>query len=127
MTTTSATGYLVEAVPHGERLDEILGLVRIGLLFKKSQCGRKPDAITNYLASLIRELPKPASFSALLEKLESESARHDAAAGACICTKVNRVHEVSTFFHQKRGEVEMPFGTLRNKFTQAKFMVKPKP
>ena len=122
----STTGYCGLHLPEGPERDKALGLIRIGLKFQAQQTGRKPDAVTQYIALLVKQLPQ-ASFANLLEKLEAESSRHDAAAGECICTKVNRVHEVSTFFHPIRGIIEMPFGTLRNKFTQTKFMVKPKP
>ena len=118
MSTT--TGYCSLHLPEGPERDKALGLIRIGLAFKTQQTGRKPDAVTQYIALLVKQLPQ-ASFANLLEKLEAESARHDAAAGECICAKVNRVHEVSTFFHPKRGEeVDVPFGTLKKKLTFAK-------
>lgn len=123
----TTTGGFAQYLPEGPERDQALGLIRIGLKFQAQQCGRRPDALTNYLASLVRELPKPVGFNALLEKLEAESARHDFVAGECVCVGINRVFSTSTFFHPKRGEVEIHFGTLRNKFTQAKFMVKPKP
>lgn len=118
--STSATGYLCEVVPRGERLDEILGLVRIGQLFKKSQCGRRPDAITKYITGLVKQLPQ-ATFASLLEKLEAESARHDYGAGECACTRVNRIFQAASFWHPKRGEeVEISFPSLIVKLSRLK-------
>ena len=123
--SATATGYCAEYLPEGAARDEALGLIRIGLKFQTQQCGRRPDALTRYIIGLVRQLPQ-ATFAALVEKLEAESTRHDYGAGECVCSKVNRIHEAITFWHPKRGTVEIHFGTLRNKFTKAKFMVKPK-
>lgn len=121
----TTTGFLVANLPASEDLNAALHIVRLCVKFQAQMNGRKPDAITRYLASLVRGLPKPVSFNALLEKLEAETAKHDVVAGACVCSEINRVHQLAAFFHPKRGTIDVPFGTLRNKFTKAKFMLKP--
>lgn len=117
--SATATGYCAEYLPEGPERDEALGLIRVGLIFRAEQRGRKPDAITAYLALLVREMPKP-SFRTLLEKLEADSARHDYGAGECVCVGINRVHEVATFFHPKRGELEISFPSLIVKLSRLK-------
>lgn len=115
----TTTGYLFDNLPAGPERDQALGLVRVGLKFQAQQSGRKSDSITRYLASLARGLPK-CSISALLEKLETESFRHDYGAGACACTRVNRIHETVTFWHPKRGETEISFPSLIVKLSRLK-------
>lgn len=111
-------------IPAGAKRDELLGLVRIGITFSQQQhAGRRPGFLHRYITGITKRIKPPATFERLLEELELEAARRnlgaDGEAGTPIET-VNRVWELVTYHHPKRGRLQVAFGTLRNYFTAAK-------
>ena len=125
----SATGYCSLHLPEGPERDKALGLIRIGLKFFQAQrCGRRLDAITKYITGLVKELPQP-SFANLLERLDLEAARREAYGERASPTeKVDRVWQLVTLHHPRRGRIQITFATLRTKLSAAKrFPAKPKP
>ena len=115
----------MQYVPAGPQRDEILELVRIGTKFRQQQhAGRRPGYLHRYIASLVERLDKSSvTFECLLEELEMEAARRNLGADDAALTPVeivNRVWELMTYHHPKRGRLQVAFGTLRNHFTAAK-------
>ncbi len=113
----SAIDRLTKALPGDY---ELLDLVKLGIKFKRNQSGKKPEYFSEYLASIVKRIEKP-TFKNLLCELELEAARRELhGEKASPIEKVDRIWEVLTYHHPKKGRMQMPFGTLRNQLTQAK-------
>lgn len=116
----SCTGYLYENLPDSPERDEALGLVRFGLQFKQQHCGRRRGYLFNSLVNLSRQI-KPLTFEKLLDELAYQSRRRELLGEkASPFEKVDRDFELLTFHDPKKGRIQMPFGTLRNYFTNIK-------
>ncbi|OFZ85788.1 MAG: hypothetical protein A2V78_02490 [Betaproteobacteria bacterium RBG_16_64_18] len=120
----TATGTAAHYIPAGPKRDELLGLVRIGIKFQQQQhTGRRPGFLHRYIASITGRIKPPVTFERLLEELELEAARRNLAADdepLPPVETVNRVWELVTYHHPKRGPLQVAFGTLRNYFTATK-------
>lgn len=124
MSDCTATGTAVLYLPPGPECDELLELIRLGVKFKAQQVGKRPDFLTRYIASLTRKLKPQTTFAALLDELEREAARREIhGEHASPVEKVNRVFELVTFHHPKRGRVQVPFKTFQNKLTGARKII----
>lgn len=102
-------------------IDRLAELVRIGQAFKEQQRGRRPGFLHGFVRQLIEHIDKPVTFAKLLDELELEATRRELHGedGRPI-EKVNRVWEVVTYHHPRKGEQQITFKTLRNKFTTCK-------
>lgn len=100
--------------------DELLALASIGFKFKQQQKGKRPEFLQQYISGLVSKMARP-SFKELLHELELAAARRElrGVKGEPI-EQVNRVYELVTYHHPKKGRIQMPFETLRNKLTKAK-------
>lgn len=117
---TTATGCASLYLPPGERRDEILGLIRIGLRFREQQVGKRPGILSRLVLECARRIGKPYSFAQLLDELELEAARRDLyGEQASPVEKVDRIWQLVTI-HTKKGREQKPFGTVRNHLTRAK-------
>lgn len=129
----TATGTLARYVPAGADRDRLLGLVRIGTRFAQQHTGRRPGFLHGYIVATLARMASPVTFEQLLDELETEAARRNLGANCKAGSpveSVNRVWEVVTYHDPKCGRQQVPFGTLRNKFTFAKrtpFTGAPKP
>ena len=118
-----ATERLALLLPPGPELDEMVCLIRLGVQFRSQQAGRRPGALTRYLVNLVRGFGPACTFEQLLDCLEREAALHNidtGAAGTISVENVNRVMEVVIFHDPRKGADEVPFGTLRNRLTATK-------
>lgn len=119
----TATGRLVAYIPAGPDLDELLGLVRIGLAFKGQQVGKRPGFLRRYICALVGQMEPPVTFNRMLDALELEAVRRNlSATGKDLppIERVNRAMEHVTYHDPTRGRVNVTFGTLRNIFTRAR-------
>lgn len=124
MPEPSATGTLVRYIPKGVDRDELLGLVRMGLVFQSQQCGRRPGVLANLVLNCARRAGKPHTFAKLLGELEIEAARRELRGEqASPIEKVDRVWQLVTL-HTKAGREQKPFGTIRWHLTQAKIKLR---
>lgn len=114
--------YLETTIQPSPERDEIIGLVRLGLSFKKQQTvGKRPGFLKGYLLELLPTIEGPATFDRLLEELELEAARRDLyGASESPIEKVDRVWEVVTFWHPKSGRQQLTFKSIRNKLSWCK-------
>ncbi|MCK9202438.1 MAG: hypothetical protein M0P42_15010 [Gallionella sp.] len=117
----TATGNLVAAMPPGPERDEILGLVRLAVEFKKQHCGRRPGYLTRELLQIVRRIGEPVTFERMLEGIEGAAVRRalDGEAASPF-EKVNRVWELVTYHEPRKGAVQVTFATLQNKLTACK-------
>lgn len=101
---------------------QVIELVRVGAQFKPQQkIGRRLDFCTRFIIDLARSLDQPVTFAALLDALETQAARREIhGAQAAPIEKIDRVWQVMTFHHPKRGRVQIAFGSLQNKLTLAR-------
>lgn len=121
MSYADATGRLVAYIPPGDELDEFLGLVRIGVKFAAQHTGKKPGALSHYLLGVVRSVGPDCTFEQLIDRLEDEMARHRLFGADSMCVEnVNRVWEIVNFHDPRKGAVDITFGTLRNRLTEAK-------
>lgn len=117
------TGRLVLLIPPGPECDEMLGLVRMAVKFKRQQCGRRNGRLHNYIVEVVSTIKGPVTFEALLDELELAAARRElqrASASASPIEKVDRVWEVVTFHDPRAGIKEVTFKRLQNILTKAK-------
>ncbi len=117
------TGRLVMLLPPGEECDEMLGLVRMAVKFKRQQCGRRYGRLHTYIVEVVSAIKGPVTFEVLLDELELAAARRElqrASASASPIEKVDRVYEEVTFHDPRAGRKKVAFGRLRNIFTEAK-------
>lgn len=120
----TATGYAAKHLPPGDARDEIMVALRLGVKFRRQQhAGRRPGFLHRYIASLAARIKPPVTFERLLEELELEAARRNLDADGEALPPVeivNRVWELATYHHPKRGRLQVAFGSLRNYLTAAK-------
>lgn len=115
-----ATGALVKYVPAGPEQDELLGLLRMGILFKKQQQGKRPGILSRLVLTCAKRVGPSCSFASLLDELSLEAARRDLhGVQASPVEKVDRIWDLITI-HTKRGREQIPFGTVRNHLTDAR-------
>jgi hypothetical protein len=114
------TGRLVQLLPPGPELDEMLGLVRLGVAFRSQQRGRRPGFLHRHIADAVQGLPAHATFESLLEELELQAVRRDRGEDAMPVEKVNRVWQLVTYHCPRKGRQQVTFKTLRNIFTSCK-------
>lgn len=111
--------------------EQLAELVRIGQAFKDQQCGRRPGFLHEFVFQLIERIEKPLTFAKLLDELQLEATRREMYGEEDRpIEKVNRVWEIVTYHHPRKGRQQVTFKTLRNKFTTCKnriFPIKPKP
>lgn len=116
-----ATGALVRLVPPGPELDELLGLVREGIQFKRQHVGRRPGFLHRYICGVVEGMAPPVTFAALLSELDIAAARRAACDGRGEpIERVSRTWEQLTYHDPKRGRQKIAFGTVMNYFTKAK-------
>ena len=116
----TATGIAALYIPPGDRRDEIIGLIRMGIVFRKQQVGKRPGTLANLVLACARRAGQPYTFEKLLDELEGEAARRNLyGEAASLVEQVNRVWQLATV-HAKAGREQIPFGTLRNHLTRAK-------
>jgi hypothetical protein len=119
--TCPAIDNLVAAMPAGPALDEILALVRIGLTFKSQQCGRRPGFLAKEIRCAALRIGEPVTFERILVELENAAVRRDRdGEAASPFESVNRVWELVTYHHPRRGRIQVTFKTIRNKVTICK-------
>lgn len=117
----TATGTLARLVPPGPELDELLGLVRIGVAFKAQRhVGKRPGALANLILDCARRAGPPYRFESVLVEL-AFAAQRRALLGdrSSIVLDVDKRDEVVTI-SESRGSREVPFKTLQNHLTTAK-------
>jgi hypothetical protein len=108
-------------LPPGPDLDEMLGLVRLGVKFKQQHLGRRRGHLHTYIAEVVFAMKPPATFNALLEELELAAARRELrGVAASPIEKVDRVFDLVTFHDPRAGRKQVTFGRLRNILTAAK-------
>lgn len=108
-------------LPSSGEPGELIILARIGAAFKAQQRGRRPGFLHQFLIDLVKRMPHPVTFEKLIEELELEAARRNlhGEEGRPI-ESVNRIWELVTYHHPRKGEQQICFKTLRNKFTSCK-------
>ena len=110
----TATGMLLRFIPEGPERDELLGLVRIGVVFRNQQHGRRPGFLTRYVRRVVGTINRP-TFAALLIELELEALRRDLRGeDASPIERVNREWEMVTYHDPKRGRQQVSFKHIRN-------------
>lgn len=116
-----ATGTLFNLLPPGEERDTMLGLIRLGITMRLQQGGKRPEYLRRYITELVATMPKKATFNDLLDELSLCAARRDLyGVLASPIEKVDRVWEVLTYWHPKRGRIQVQFESLENTLTKAK-------
>lgn len=117
----SCTGYAAEYLPPGPELEELLGLVRIGVKFAAQHNGSKPGFMHRYLLRLAGGMGGDLSFERLLLELKLEARKREVlGADKSPVERVDEEFEVLTWHDPRRGRRQMPFGTLRNAWTAAR-------
>lgn len=117
----SATGYAAQHLPPGPERDECLGLIRAGVTFTAQQNGRKPGFLHCFLLALAGRLEGDLSFNGLLLELRVEARKRELLGEETSpVEKVDEAFEVLTYHEPRRGRIQMPFGTLRNKWTEVR-------
>lgn len=128
----TAAETLARYVPAGQVREELLALIRIGVIFgRQQQVGRRPGFLHHFIAGIVERIGSPATFERLLAVLELEATHRnlDGEFGHPV-EIVNRVWELVTYHHPQRGRLQVTFGTLRNILTAVKktlFTDTPKP
>lgn len=111
------TKRLMKALPGDE---ELLMLVQTGIKFCQQRRGKSPGFLHNYITDIVSEMPNP-TFKCLLSELEFEAARRSLYdEDESPIEKVDRVWELMTYHHPRKGRTQIPFSTLRNYLTKAK-------
>lgn len=107
--------------PDGPVRDELLGLVRLGLAIEAQHTGRKPGFLHNYLTGLAGCMGGDLSFNRLLLELRL-AAKKRALLGENISPieNVDESFELLTYHDRRRGRIQMPFSTLRNKWSKVR-------
>lgn len=117
----SCTGYAAEYLPPGPEREEVLGLIRIGVKFAAQHNGRKHGFLHGFLLDLARGMGGELSFERLLLRLRHEALKRDLLGDeASPMEKVDDGFELLTYHDPRRGRVQMPFGTLRNRWTDVR-------
>lgn len=121
MASDTTTGAAALYIRNGPERDEILGLIRIGIQFKRQHVGRRPGFLHRYIVDLVAQMPKPVTFAALLSELDLAAGRRAASDGwGEPIERVSRSFEELTYHDPKRGRQKIAFGTVMNYFTKAK-------
>jgi len=132
----TCTGDAAEHLPpEGPVRDELLGLVRLGLAIEAQHTGRKPGFLHNYLVDLAARVGGDLTFNGLLLELRLEARKRELLGDdASPSERVDEGFELFTYHDPRRGRIQMPFGTLRNRWTDVRkkilgrrFTVSPKP
>ena len=117
----SATGYAAEHLPAGAHTDQILGLIRLGVAFKKHHIGRRRGYLHHYIDGIVARMKTPVTFDRLLAELEMEAVRRSADDGERIpIERVSRSFEIVKLHDPKHGEQQITFGRLKNILTESK-------
>ena len=112
----SATGALVRCVPEGPEREELLRLVRIGVEFaRRQQLGRPRNALYAHVVAVVGRMPAPVTFDALVAELQL-----DARSGGTPILHVSRSFATVTYETERKDQIEITFGRLRNVLTDAK-------
>lgn len=117
-------------VPMVERLsgldqDKVLGLARLGMRFKAQHIGRRPGKLSRLVLDCARRAGPPYTFARLLDELSLEAARRELnGERASPVERVDRIWELITIHVPRQGRVQVPFGTLRNRLTTAKKIIR---
>lgn len=99
---------------------ELVQMAKSYMRFKEQQKGKRPEFIQRYIAGIVSGMPKP-TFKELLHQLELAAARRELKGEkASPIEEVNRVWELVTYHHPRKGRIQTPFGTIRNHLTKAK-------
>lgn len=114
-------GLVMNAVECDVDSEQLAQLLRLGQAFKEQQRGRRPGFLHGFVLQLIKRIEAPVTFAKLLDELQLEATRREMYGedGRPI-EKVNRVWEVVTYHHPRKGAQQVAFKTLRNKFTTCK-------
>lgn len=100
--------------------EELIDLANVAIPFKAQQVGKRPEAFSRFLIDIVKDMPKP-TFNNVLYELELAAIRRDKEGEQSSCIeKIDRIWQLVTYHHPKRGRLQMPFSTLRNKLTLAK-------
>lgn len=113
-----ATGYAAQHLPSGDETETVMRLLRLGVKFDRRE-GKRPGYLHKYITNLVAQIPQKPTFEKLLVALELEAVRRDQDEDSPV-SRVSRSFEIMKFHHPKKGELEIPFGTLRNYFTAVK-------
>ena len=107
-------------IPEGPKRDELLGLVRIGIIFSQQQhAGRRPGFLHRYVAGIVARMAPPVTFERLIEALELAATRRNGGDETPI-EHCSRAFELLTYHDPRKGRLQVTFGRLRNIFTEAK-------
>ena len=114
----SCTGYAATHLPPGAEADEIIGMVRIVTAWRKSQSGRRPGAVHNYLLEVADKLGDNLSWDALVIELRIRVLRGNDA--DMILDDVDTGNETVTWCEPGKDCHTMPFSTLQNKWSKVR-------
>jgi len=121
----TATGAVDYYFPPGERRDEAMLLLRLGLRFRLQQVGKRPGTLSLLVLDCARRAGPPYSFDQLLDELENEAARRNLCGEQASHVEcVNRVWQLATIHLPKQGRVQKTFAVLRWHLTNAKKILK---
>lgn len=113
-----ATGFAAQYLPPGAETDDVMRLLRQGVAFDRRE-GKRPGFLHRYIVGIVAQIPQKPTFERLLTALELEAVRRDRGEKSPI-ERVSRSFEIIKFYHPKKGELEIPFTTLRGYLTAAK-------
>ncbi len=120
-----ATGLLVSLLPadvDAEVRKELVTLLRNGIPFTQQHCGKRPEFLHRYLASLVAKMPEPVSFEVLLQELEHAAERRalQRASHDEPIERVDHTGETVTYHDDRGRRVHVAFKTLRNHLSAAR-------
>lgn len=112
---------LTGLIPEGPRRAELVELLRLGVAFRAQRCGRRLGFFQRYLQDIIDRLGESVTMAGVLEELEVAAARRNLdGPTASPIEKIDRIWQIVTYHHPKRGRVQITFKTLQNKITLCK-------
>ena len=99
---------------------QLIELSKLAISFKNQQVVKRPETFSRFLTSIVKHMPNP-TFNNVLYQLELAAIKREQEGEQASCIeKLDRIWQLVTWHHPKRGRLQMPFKTLRNKLTQAK-------
>lgn len=101
--------------------EELIDLAKATIKFTEQQKkGKRPEAFSRFLIDIVKDMPSP-TFANVLYELELAAIRREKEGEkASIVERLDRIWQLVTWHHPKRGRLQMPFSTLRNKLSRAK-------
>lgn len=108
----SATGDLCDAMPDGPARDELLGLIRVGLVFTSQHRGRRPGALREHVEHVVGHMAER-TFDRLLIELEFDALRNQLQ-GQTPILRVDRAEETVIYLDEHGTERVVSFRHVRN-------------